>query len=680
MRHKKSMKIAWKIAALPIMGVLALFLVKGIDFLLNHAAGKALTVNLRARDTLHEMSELLRLETEFLSTARIDTLSNVDPAMQNVLDSIGEANSANTNEDFALILNQLKEAATEHKVLFDKAVTIVGQLSMEQDGVSKSFQAVDAKISQGIDLVAKEEYETAFSNGTMDTGKTALRSALKDFGQLTSKQVINTTELIAFNNGDSFHTKVPTLREQSQLIITCINNLLGGVKEKTYHDLWDASKEAYTSLETATDRLYDRWKERQDITERLFESNKMIQIYADRLVEVAQAEMDETRRFQSILQISVVIAAILCLVGLSILAMKATLPPIKEITATIESIAKGDYSKNILYEAKDEVGSMASSLRKLVGAQRRHADLLLAVADGDLTKNADILSDKDILGNALSKMIEDLTVVLLEVQTMTTKVSAGATQITASAQALSSGAAEQAAAMEQITSSISEIGSQTKNNADKAAHANKIASASQGSVAKGRQRIEAMIDSMSEISQASTQIHKVIKVIDDIAFQTNLLALNAAIEAARAGKAGKGFAVVAAEVRSLAGRSAQAAQETASLITLSTEKVERGVKLAHENVEGLAEIASHVNEVASLMNGIATASEQQSLGLEQMTGALRQIDSVTQQNTANAEQTSAAATDLSKSVLFLKTVLEHFQLRSAPEGQGQAFGQLDKAA
>ncbi len=155
---------------------------------------------------------------------------------------------------------------------------------------------------------------------------------------------------------------------------------------------------------------------------------------------------------------------------------------------------------------------------------------------------------------------------------------------------------------------------------------------------------------------------QIIEVIDGIAFQTNILALNAAVEAARAGESGRGFAVVAGEVRSLAQRSATAAQEIRILIDDSVAKIAGGSKLAEQADEGMGTIIVNVQHVAQLVNEITSASHEQSNGIKQINIAMSQIDSTTQQNAALVEQSSAASALLQTQASELQQLVGIFTL------------------
>jgi len=359
---------------------------------------------------------------------------------------------------------------------------------------------------------------------------------------------------------------------------------------------------------------------------------------------------------------------------LAISLAKSITRPLTKVVGLVRAVGMGDTSQRVDYDSADEIGMLVRSMNDMVGGLNTKAELAVALADGDWTREVDVRSEMDTLGQALTKMVAQVGLTLQQVRTAVDEVSSGTTQIADASQSLSQGATESAASLEQISASATQIGQQAKSNAETATHANQLANTAKAAAEMGSQRMQALNGSMVAITESSGQIAKIIKTIDDIAFQTNILALNAAVEAARAGRHGKGFAVVAEEVRSLAARSAKAARETADLIEGSKGRVDEGNRIAKETAAALAEIVGGIVKVGDLVGEMAAASNEQAQGIAQISQGLGQIDQVTQQNTATAEETAAAAEELSGQAEELRGLVGQFKLK------GQAADHRPKTA
>jgi methyl-accepting chemotaxis protein len=220
--------------------------------------------------------------------------------------------------------------------------------------------------------------------------------------------------------------------------------------------------------------------------------------------------------------------------------------------------------------------------------------------------------------------------------------------MSAASQSLSEGSSEQAATIEETASSLEEMSTITKQNADNSITADGLMQAVNQVVGHANDSMSKLTISMTKISKASEETSKIIKTIDEIAFQTNLLALNAAVEAARAGEAGAGFAVVADEVRNLAMRAADAARETAQLIEGTLKKVDQGGDLVRDTNEAFDKVSDSASKVGGLVGEISAASKEQAQGVEQINRAVNDMDKVVQQNAASAEESASSAAEMGR--------------------------------
>ncbi len=213
---------------------------------------------------------------------------------------------------------------------------------------------------------------------------------------------------------------------------------------------------------------------------------------------------------------------------------------------------------------------------------------------------------------------------------------------------LSSGAAQQAAALTECSSAIEEMNSMTSRNAESAKQVDILMEENNRQVTEGSEAVRRMGEAMDDIKSASEEIARIMKTVEDIAFQTNILALNASVEAARAGEAGAGFAVVADEVRNLAQRTTQASQDTNRLIENTVRKVSVGLSTTKDIQERFVVLTSSIQDSAKMVRDIEGATREQAQGMEQLNISITQIEQVTQDNTNNASKAAEASTELNQ--------------------------------
>jgi methyl-accepting chemotaxis protein len=268
---------------------------------------------------------------------------------------------------------------------------------------------------------------------------------------------------------------------------------------------------------------------------------------------------------------------------------------------------------------------------------------------------------QDDFNSAMAQLAEALGVIKDEAGDM----SGGAGEISHAADDLSRRTESQAASLEQTAAALDQITATVGKTAERAQQSNEVVVKARADAEISNNVVRDAVTAMQSIEESARQISQIIGVIDEIAFQTNLLALNAGVEAARAGEAGRGFAVVASEVRALAQRSASAAKEIKSLISMSSEQVESGVQLVGETGAALTRIVAHVNDISGLITEITVSAQEQATALKEVNTAINQMDQTTQQNAAMVEESTAASHKLAEQSRHLTTLVGQFELAEA---------------
>ena len=363
--------------------------------------------------------------------------------------------------------------------------------------------------------------------------------------------------------------------------------------------------------------------------------------------------------------------AVMVLASTLYFLIKKSLKPLEGMARVGKKVSKGDFSESISYLKDDEIGQIGQGFKQVTENIREiTSDLeekLEELSKGnfrvDLEDEEKYQGEYRPLIDSLRNIRSQLNGTILEIQKSASEVSSTSEQVSNGAQSLSQGATEQASSVEELSASMSEIADSIKVTTKKAEDAKGLSERVGEAVTVSTGKMEEMTRAMAEITEKSTEIEKIIKTIDDIAFQTNILSLNAAIEAARAGEAGKGFAVVADEVGNLAQKSAKAAQNTGLLIEETKDAVERGAKISRETGESLSTVVERAGKINTMIFEITKETERESEGMSQLTVGMEQISAVVQTNSATAEESAAASEELSGQAAILDDLVSKFLLR-----------------
>lgn len=324
------------------------------------------------------------------------------------------------------------------------------------------------------------------------------------------------------------------------------------------------------------------------------------------------------------------------------------------------------------YDRSDEIGMIARTTHRVCGCLQKTIDdvsrILGEIAHGNLTVDVTAnesyyIGDFKALSTSLQSIHANLVNIIRDISQVAGQVDTSAERVSSGAQALAQGTMEQAASVDGLMTNVTAITSQIQVSNVRCGSASELVDRANGYAIKADEKMEQLTTATRNINQSSAQIGTIIKTIEDIAFQTNILALNASVEAARAGNAGKGFSVVADEVRNLAAKSTEAAQNTNNLITRSIQSAKTGTESTDQAVSAMQVITDCIQSIKSLMDEIAAASVQLSEMISLVESGIREISSVVQDNSSAAEKSASVSKELSQQARTLNHLISRFDIQ-----------------
>ena len=404
----------------------------------------------------------------------------------------------------------------------------------------------------------------------------------------------------------------------------------------------------------------------------------LIGIYEGILLAKEDTRIDLAPENKIAIIVGVILAiAVISIVGVDLFLNKIAKQVIRRVKEPIDimdhamdELAKGNLDTKIEYQMQDEFVNMMGNTNFAMQELKRYVDDIsmnlkqISAKDIDLKEVQNYIGDFAEIKDSMVEIISSLNTTLKEMKESFGEVCDGADTLAQSAQSMADGAQQQSNHIRSLVDNIGNVSNSVHDSTNKADEVEKLSRDAVQQMQEGEDKMDNLVKAMDLIREESNEIANIIEVIGGIAEQTNLLALNASIEAARAGEHGKGFAVVAGEIGTLAGSSAEAAQNITDLIHKSIAAVNNGVSLTGETVHMMDGITKISEEISSHITEITQATKEQDAYLQDMLTSAGEIAAVVDKNTASAQESSALSQELLSEMENAMELIDQYKLRA----------------
>ena len=512
---------------------------------------------------------------------------------------------------------------------------------------------------------------------------------LQDLETMTAKYRIKQYQHLVESDAavmNSCEEEIQKLESQIQDTGAKLNAIITADSDaKKGQDDYEVANAAWEKYRGASDEILQLSREGKQqeasklMTGEVYEDYKSFSKKLTILRDEFQVELDRAKTMANVC--TVIIFIVIVAAGLAIAVVTTLIgkiitnsitEPVEQIEAAVASLRKGELSnvEMLTYESEDELGDTINNLKEAMGILadyvREISVEVKAIAQGDLTRNGDditdFLGDFSELKTSLLYILKRFNSTLTEISNLAEQVSSNSSEVENASKSLADGATEQAGVIEELNAIIDTVVNLAADTAKETQSASARVKASANKANEEKEKMNDLLMEMEHITEISKEIGNIITDIEDIASQTNLLSLNASIEAARAGEAGKGFAVVADQIGKLAADSAKSAVNTRDLIDKTLVEIEKGNTITRTTADAFNQIITDMESFAEIAQNTMEKANSQAESLEQIGQGIEQLSGVVQGNAASSEENTAISINLAEGAAKMHDRVNIFKL------------------
>jgi methyl-accepting chemotaxis protein len=613
-------------------------------------------------DITQNIYEIMSIEDKYLSTNDKKYIKNYEKLKKKLDRSFLSLSyiSGTKTSDLILKLTKLEE---EHTLLFGKIITYKNSIEIFKNLLKNEIEQIKSIINAYVKTINDDEATLYLDGKLLPRIKESFRNQNINF-------LLKWYERYSYYQTITINSDIRTIVSKREQTIKDLSLIIHNIETLSkpyfgihnYDNKWKDVKNAQKKALKYEDALMTEHIVGQIITKKLSVNREKEKQIAAQIYTIESNNIKDQQKRTHFIIVILISVALITISLMSFILFKSIMVPIFKTIETIKTTSKGNLETKLDIKQKGELKELAGAVNRMIDNLRLKADFANKVSLGNLKEDLQITCKEDSLGIALLKMSESLNHIIRNISNTSENVFHNSGTITNISKSLLKGSETQLESLQTISNLIKNIKDAAGNNYENAKDVSELALNTKNLSQKGYDEIKEMHKSIVEINRSSRDIVKINKVIDDIAFQTQLLSLNASIEAARAGKHGKGFSVVATEIRNLAEKSSDAANETTNIIKGTIETIGKGRVTTESAQSSFKTIVQGVNSVSELIDGIVKASYEQQGGINEINDGIKLIEKVTVNNVTNSEKTDLAANDLMKQVDDLSNLLSNFKL------------------